>query len=117
MTTTDFASTDREMAERVRSYAGHIEDMGEEERVLLLGYLSTAVLRLLGRQATLGETKPGDVFYLANEPGLVWHRHAVNGAETYDFTRLDGEAWWSLNGIGMSDQAVTVVHNTKKEPT
>lgn len=118
MTTTDFEGTDRAMAERACSYAGHIEDMDDEERVLLLGYLAQAVLRLLGRQATLGETQPGDLFYLDSNPSAVYWRND-HWRDDYSFMMLGDEIWRPMEhvGTGMSDQAVTVVHNTKKEPT
>jgi hypothetical protein len=38
---------DRAAAARVREFLGHIEDMPDDERVFLLGYLAEAVLRLL----------------------------------------------------------------------
>jgi hypothetical protein len=38
---------DRAAVERVRAFAGHIEDMPDDEQVRLLGYLAEAVERLL----------------------------------------------------------------------
>jgi hypothetical protein len=69
---------------------------------------------MLPELKALGATEPGDVFYLAGEPDIVWHRHFANSTEDYDFTRLDGEAWWVLDAIGPVGKAVVVVHNTKK---
>jgi hypothetical protein len=87
MTTTDFASTDR----------------------------------ATGGQTTLGETQPGDVFYLDSDPSLVYMRHprAPRWADDHFFKEMRGDAWRRVEhvGTGMSDQAVTVVHNTEKEPT
>jgi hypothetical protein len=69
---------------------------------------------MLPEMKTLCETEPGDVFYLVGEPGVLWHRHAVRGTEDYDFTRLDGEAWWALSAIGVKGHVVVAVHNTIK---
>lgn len=37
------------LAERVRQYFGHIEDMGDDDRVLLLGQFAGAVSRVQAR--------------------------------------------------------------------
>jgi hypothetical protein len=39
---------DRAAVERVRAFAGHIEDMSGDEKIFLLGYLAEAVERLSG---------------------------------------------------------------------
>lgn len=69
---------------------------------------------MLPQVKALGETEPGDVFYLAGEPGALWHRHGYGSPGDYEFTRLDSEAWWALDAIGKTGCAVVVVHNTRK---
>lgn len=43
-----FRMTDREAVARVHKFFGHLEDMPEDEKLFLLGYLTSAVERLLG---------------------------------------------------------------------
>lgn len=44
----DFTTDDRAVVARVKAFDGHIQDMPEDERLYLLGYLASAVERLLG---------------------------------------------------------------------
>lgn len=65
--------------------------------------------------STLGLTEPGDIFYLAQDPGTVWFRDAPE--EGYVFTQLANESWWyrlANVGDGTPGQTVVVLHNTRK---
>lgn len=47
------------LAERVSKFLGHIEDMSDEERVLVLGQFAGAVSRLRARVRELHADLPG----------------------------------------------------------
>lgn len=77
----DFAEQDRELVDRMRQYAGHIEDMGDDERVLMLGALTGALVRHLAPPAaTL--MRPGrapGLCTLYRVAGEDWERHECVG--------------------------------------
>jgi hypothetical protein len=62
--------------------------------------------------SVLGDTEPGDVFYLADDPECVWWREA----ESCGYLRFDNECWFSMDDIGSGEprQRVIVIHNTRK---
>jgi hypothetical protein len=65
---------------------------------------------------TLGETVPGDVFYLAADPSFVWERCEVHAGDDYCFITTGSECWDRLEDVGTGDpyQAVVVVHNVTR---
>lgn len=66
---------------------------------------------------TLGETEPGDVFYLAGNPAVVWQH--VTPCEDYKFMVIGNECDFRVQSVGTGDpgQQVTVVHNTLRHLT
>jgi len=73
---------------------------------------------LIPELCTLGETEPGDVFYLASDPSLVYMRHprTPRWEDDHFFTEMNADAWRKIEsvGSGKSDQVVIVIHNTIK---
>lgn len=63
----DFPAQDKALVDRMKTFLGHIEDMGDDERVFMLGALTGALERHLGPPAaTL--MRPGRK--LSRAPGL-----------------------------------------------
>jgi len=57
MTTPDFPAEDRALVARMEEFLGHVEDMGDDERLLMLGALTGALGRRLNPPVTL--MRPG----------------------------------------------------------
>lgn len=69
---------------------------------------------LLPELKRLGETVPGDVFYLAGDPSRVWFRDTPGGGyDGYTFALLAAEdGWRTQNEVDLPEAGVVVVHNT-----
>lgn len=64
---------DRQAVERVREFSGRIEEMPDDERIYLLGYLAEAVARLLGEDAEdLAAASSARASIAAGEPVTPW---------------------------------------------
>lgn len=72
----------------------------------------------VAKVATLGETVPGDVFYLAADPSRVYARspQAPRDREDYSFIEMEDDVWRKLQDVGDGDpyQVVVVVHNATR---
>jgi hypothetical protein len=53
VTAPDFAAEDRALVDRMKQFLGHIQDMPDEERLLMLGALTTALGRRLAEAGLL----------------------------------------------------------------
>lgn len=77
--------------------------------------LPTVLSRI--RIDSLAHTEPGDVFYLATDPGTVWFRDEPEGGhDGYTFTPLAKESWCTQGevGTGLPEQPVVILHSTRK---
>lgn len=82
----DFLDTDRALVARMKQYLGHVQDMGDDERVFMLGALTGALERHLNpAPATI--MRPGRS--LSQTPGLC------------TLYRVTGDDWKAHECIGM----------------
>jgi hypothetical protein len=74
----------------------------------------TAVRQRIGL-SVLGDTEPGDVFYLVNQPAAVFWRAAAI-ADGYEFRGFTDDTWRRVEDIGTADprQRVVILYNTRK---
>lgn len=85
MTAPDFPAEDQELVGRMRQFLGRVEDMGDDERLLMLGALTGALQRHLSPPSAL-LMRPGR--HLSRTPGLCtlyavtgddWEQHECVG--------------------------------------
>jgi hypothetical protein len=85
VTASGFPAEDRALLDRMRLFVGHIEDMGDDERVFMLGALTGALGRHLS-PSPVTVMRPGR--HLSLTPGLCtlyavtgddWEQHACVG--------------------------------------
>ncbi len=64
----------------------------------------------------LGETLPGDVFYLITDPGMVWENCPLSADDGYSFCTPGIDQWYRMAdvGDGRPEQLTVVLHNTVK---
>jgi hypothetical protein len=65
MTDTDFPAQDRALVARMMGFLGHIEDMGDDERVFMLGALTGALERRMGGGGVIKDPEAGDFVRLS----------------------------------------------------
>jgi hypothetical protein len=70
---------------------------------------------VLPHVTTLGETAPGDVFYLLSDPSHVWWYDPDYAQDGYAYCRMgSADSWCTRNEVGDPEQDVVVVHNTRE---